>query len=192
MGLLLLICLTTGALAYPQQLDDLVEGSGGLQDDLTSENLRSDFAQPRILRQDFESDYEGSFSYGFESSNGISVEASGGQRQIGDGIGSVQRGSYSYTSPEGRAISISWVADEGGFQATGEAIPAAPAFVQRILQNVVPGISPRSLAEPDVKDSEGLDQEELLEGSGEENLSVEEESAPEPAIAELVEAAVSA
>lgn len=37
-----------------------------------------------------------------------------------------QKGSYQYTSPEGRVIKVEYVADENGFHAISDAIPVAP------------------------------------------------------------------
>lgn len=59
------------------------------------------------------------------------MEASGYQKEIGadpEGSGTVAKGSYSYTAPDGRKISVTWVADENGFQPTGDHIPTAPLF----------------------------------------------------------------
>ena len=51
------------------------------------------------------------------------------QKQIGEKPeerGTVSRGSYSYTDPEGRVLTVTWVADENGFQASGAHLPVAP------------------------------------------------------------------
>jgi len=40
--------------------------------------------------------------------------------------GPVKNGSYSYTAPDGTLITVNWVADENGFQATGDHLPVAP------------------------------------------------------------------
>merc|ERR1711911_329773 len=60
--------------------------------------------------------------------NGISVSESGVQKQIGDKpeeAGTVSKGQFSY--PEGAVTyTITWVADENGFQATGDHLPTPP------------------------------------------------------------------
>ncbi|XP_032587023.1 pupal cuticle protein [Drosophila mojavensis] len=54
-------------------------------------------------------DPDGSYSYSYRTSNGISgqEEGVGGQRVTG---------SYSYNSPEGKLIKNSYIADENGYQ----------------------------------------------------------------------------
>ena len=57
------------------------------------------------------------------------METAGQQRQLGakpEERGTVQRGSYSYISPEGIPISVTWEADENGFRAKGAHLPVAP------------------------------------------------------------------
>merc|ERR1712071_82910 len=62
------------------------------------------------------------YSFGYEGENGIIVSESGVQKQIGDKpeeSGTVSQGKFSY--PEaGVTYTITWVADENGFQATGD------------------------------------------------------------------------
>lgn len=60
------------------------------------------------------------FFYSFQSDNGISQQAVGSYDN--QGKYSVQ-GSYSYTGVDGYPVSISYVADENGYQAVGDAIP---------------------------------------------------------------------
>jgi hypothetical protein len=66
----------------------------------------------------------------FESEDGVRKEETG-KPQLADptdpekGIVTVMRGSYSYTDPDGRLISVTWVADENGFRATGDHLPVA-------------------------------------------------------------------
>ncbi len=57
------------------------------------------------------------------------MEVSGNQKQIGadpENSGTVSKGSYSYTAPDGAKISVNWVADENGFQPTGKHLPTPP------------------------------------------------------------------
>ena len=65
-------------------------------------------------------------NYSFETENGIKVEEFGVQKQIGltpEESGSIAKGSYSYTAPDGTLIKVDWVADENGFQPNGAHIP---------------------------------------------------------------------
>lgn len=67
---------------------------------------------------------DGSYKFSYESANGIKAEETGDVKNKGseNAIQTVQ-GSYSYTSPEGQLIEITYVADENGFQAQGDSIP---------------------------------------------------------------------
>ncbi|XP_043215525.1 uncharacterized protein LOC122378481 [Amphibalanus amphitrite] len=82
----------------------------------------------QIRSQTYENN-NGSFSYSYSTGDGTSVGAVGHQRRIGDGVGTVMRGHYSYLAPDGRHVNITWVADEGGFRAFGDAVPTPPAAV---------------------------------------------------------------
>ena len=42
----------------------------------------------------------------YASADSAVVEAQGEQRQIGDGVGTVMQGSYSYTAPNGELIEV--------------------------------------------------------------------------------------
>ena len=66
------------------------------------------------------------------------MEESGEQKQIGDEAGTVSKGSFSYPD-EGAVISLKWVADENGFQATGDHLPTpppTPAHVVKLLADL--------------------------------------------------------
>ena len=58
----------------------------------------------------------------FETEDKIKVEESGSQKQIGDESGTVAQGSYSFEH-DGVTYTVTWVADENGFQATGDHLP---------------------------------------------------------------------
>ena len=62
------------------------------------------------------------------------MEVSGHQKQIGSdpaNTGTVAKGSYSYTAPDGAQISVNWVADQNGFQPTGQHLPTPPSVSHR-------------------------------------------------------------
>ena len=67
---------------------------------------------------------DGSYKFSYESANGIKAEETGDVKNKGsdNAIQTVQ-GSYSYTSPEGQLIEITYTADENGFQAQGDSLP---------------------------------------------------------------------
>lgn len=64
-----------------------------------------------------------SFSYEYETSNGIKANANGELKQIGEEKGITAQGGYSYTAPDGTLISVTYVADENGFQPQGDHLP---------------------------------------------------------------------
>src|SRR5690349_18046062 len=79
-----------------------------------------------IVSQSQSEDGAGSFSYAFESGDGIKEDATGQLKSIKttktdpatgaqteeDGQGVVQQGKYSYTAPDGQVITVEWIADE--------------------------------------------------------------------------------
>ncbi|XP_065571071.1 endocuticle structural glycoprotein SgAbd-1-like [Artemia franciscana] len=83
--------------------------------------------EAQILSQDFNLDPEdGSYAYKYETSNGIKAEETGKQVTAGDEPGTVATGSFSYTAPDGTVISLTYVADENGFQPQGDHLPKVP------------------------------------------------------------------
>lgn len=74
-------------------------------------------AEAQILRSDSTVNPD-SFQYAYETSNGIVGQESGQLRQIGQEAAIVAQGQFSYTSPEGEPVSLSFVADENGYQPT--------------------------------------------------------------------------
>ncbi|KAF0301446.1 Larval cuticle protein LCP-17 [Amphibalanus amphitrite] len=79
-----------------------------------------------ILRMDSTSNEDGSFQYQYETANKIQADVQGQLKQIGEEFGTVMQGSYSYETPEGQTVTITWTADENGYRAEGDAIPKAP------------------------------------------------------------------
>ncbi|KAI9563143.1 hypothetical protein GHT06_010600 [Daphnia sinensis] len=90
-----------------------------------------------IVSSNSETNADGSYTYAFETADGTKVEESGSQKQVGpkpEDIGTVSRGSYSYTSPDGVVITVNWVADEKGFQATGDHLPTPPPMPEHVVK----------------------------------------------------------
>lgn len=48
----------------------------------------------------------------------------------------VQTGSYSYQSPDGTFITLTYIADENGFQPVGDHLPVPPAIPDQILTSL--------------------------------------------------------
>ena len=186
------VCLLACAAAFPQD-PELLEGSGDPPVELAvaarSSRLDDAFSD-EILRSEFEMSDDGQFQYGFETSDGTAIDAAGGNRQIGDGVGVVMRGSYSYKSPEGVDVIVDWVADQNGFRAVGPQVPEVPEYVRRLLKTLpaapqpavevgsaeataadapssltlpaIPSESELIILSADSADTEAVDEEELL------------------------------
>lgn len=70
---------------------------------------------------------DGSYQYEYESDNGISISQSG----VG---GVVANGQASWISKEGVPFSISYVADENGYQPVGFHLPTSPPIPEAIVK----------------------------------------------------------
>lgn len=95
-----------------------------------------------ILRQAQDISPEGSYSYQYETENGIAVAESGSPQPVGPKgeAAVVSQGQYQYTAPDGTPIAISYVADENGFHASGAHLPVAPpvpAQIQRAVDYIL-------------------------------------------------------
>lgn len=84
--------------------------------DITAEVLRSE----SVVNPD-------SYEYNYQTSNGISAGATGTLKEISkDESAIVSKGQYSYKTSDGENISISYIADENGFQPQGSILPTPP------------------------------------------------------------------
>jgi hypothetical protein len=73
----------------------------------------------------------------FETGHGIVVEESGSQKQVGmlpEESGAISSGSYSYTNQDGSVITVTWVADENGFKASGDHLPTPPPMPEHVIK----------------------------------------------------------
>ncbi|CAH1644287.1 unnamed protein product [Spodoptera littoralis] len=92
-----------------------------------------------VLRYDNNINPDGSYSYALEIDNGIAAAAQGSPKDFGGNppvVPVVSQGSFSWTSPEGQPIVITYVADENGYQPSGDALPKAPAIPDAILKSL--------------------------------------------------------
>ncbi|KAH1002797.1 endocuticle structural glycoprotein SgAbd-2 [Dendroctonus ponderosae] len=83
-----------------------------------------------VLKSSLENTGDGTYSYNYESANGIVSEEAGDVR----GDGTKAHGSYSFTLPDGQHVSVSYTADENGFVAQGSHIPDIPEAIQKALE----------------------------------------------------------
>ena len=93
---------------------------------------------------------DGSFDFGFELDNGVSVSADGDRDDSGEAVD--HQGGFRFISPEGDSYELTYVANEGGFQAAGDHLPVAPAFPHPIPEFVLEQI--RKAAEEDAQSDE--------------------------------------
>ncbi|CAG7828296.1 unnamed protein product [Allacma fusca] len=81
-----------------------------------------------ILSSDTENDGKGGFKWTYETSDGSKAEQEGHTNPPGsDNPGEVIQGSYSYVGPDGKTYSISYIADQNGFQPKGDFLPTPPS-----------------------------------------------------------------
>ncbi|XP_063366658.1 uncharacterized protein LOC134655128 [Cydia amplana] len=110
-----------------------VEISGESQGFVDSRPERPQAAQERAsntLRFDSEVGVE-SFNYAFETDNGISAE------ETGTATNGVQaQGGYSYTGDDGKVYTVTYTADEGGYQPRGDHLPTPPPIPDEILKSL--------------------------------------------------------
>lgn len=73
----------------------------------------------------------------YETDTGIAHDESGTFQQKGpeEGVVSAQ-GKYSFTSPEGEHVEISYIADDNGFQPQGSHVPVAPPVPEAIQRAI--------------------------------------------------------
>ncbi|KAH8303991.1 hypothetical protein KR018_000227 [Drosophila ironensis] len=79
-----------------------------------------------ILRQDADVQPDG-FNYNYETSDGQKADAAGVVNYLGTDHESLAvRGSYSFVGDDGQTYTVTYVADENGFQPQGAHLPVAP------------------------------------------------------------------
>lgn len=78
---------------------------------------------------------DGSYRFSYETENGIKAQEQGEVKNKGseNEIQSVS-GSYSYTAPDGQVITVTYIADENGFQPSGDHLPTPPPIPEAIAK----------------------------------------------------------
>ncbi|KAH8380681.1 hypothetical protein KR009_012379 [Drosophila setifemur] len=97
-----------------------------------------------IIKLESKVNTDGSYMYEYETGNGIKAEEMGYLKNPGvEGEeAQVAEGSFSYTSPEGDEISLTYIADENGFQPQGDHLPTPPPIpveIQEALDKLAAG-----------------------------------------------------
>ncbi|XP_076235992.1 cuticular protein 21 [Calliopsis andreniformis] len=78
---------------------------------------------------------DGSYGFSYEAGNGIKAAEVGQVKKLNETINVIAvQGSYSYTMDDGSTVSLSYVADENGFQPKGEHLPTPPPIPIGILK----------------------------------------------------------
>ncbi|XP_045526222.1 cuticle protein 3-like [Pieris brassicae] len=121
---------------YPNQVQNFAQNA---QAQSFSQNVQSQNAgsQAEILRFENEINEEG-FHYAYETSDGTKAEQNG--RVLPGSTpeeGSIQvSGSYSYIGDDGQTYSVSYIADENGFQPSGDHLPTPPPIPEAIFKSL--------------------------------------------------------
>ncbi|XP_055610531.1 cuticle protein CP14.6-like [Uranotaenia lowii] len=89
-----------------------------------------------IVHSELVQSNDGKFRYSYESANGIQVQEEGHVKNLGskDHEINVAHGSYSYVDPHGVPVSVSYIADENGFQVKGSHIPVPPPLPHELVE----------------------------------------------------------
>ncbi|XP_018334189.1 endocuticle structural glycoprotein SgAbd-2-like [Agrilus planipennis] len=93
-------------------------------------------AQAKTLRSESEVNIDG-YRYLYETDNGIFAEEEGHlQNQGTEGEALKAVGDFRYTGPDGVVYSVSYVADENGFQPAGAHLPTPPPIPEAIARSL--------------------------------------------------------
>ncbi|CAH0715716.1 unnamed protein product, partial [Brenthis ino] len=100
--------------------------------------LKGDESKDQILRSSYDISPEGnSFSYGYETGNGIVSQSEGVVKNPNSDNPALEvKGSVRYTAPDGTPVSLDWTADEYGFRPTGSHLPVPPPIPEMILRSL--------------------------------------------------------
>ncbi|XP_063533613.1 pupal cuticle protein 20-like [Cydia strobilella] len=80
-------------------------------------------------------DGAGNYHFSYETPNGISARESGAPRAAGpEGPAVTAEGAFSYRTPDGQQVSLSYTADENGFHPVGSHLPTPPPIPEAILK----------------------------------------------------------
>ncbi|KAK3921709.1 Endocuticle structural glycoprotein SgAbd-2 [Frankliniella fusca] len=91
----------------------------------------------QILKYSQQQDPAGYYSFSFETENGIQATEDGTVIRPGtDSESTAKQGSFSYPGPDGVYYSVSYVADDNGFRASGAHLPTPPPIPADILESL--------------------------------------------------------
>ncbi|KAJ8975029.1 hypothetical protein NQ317_008199 [Molorchus minor] len=81
----------------------------------------------------------------YETADGIKAYEKGTLKEVGKEVVEVVEGGYEYTDPDGKLVSIKYIADETGFHPTGDIIPLEPNWVKNQLKFIEEHSTPQPL-----------------------------------------------
>lgn len=88
-----------------------------------------------IVKQESQVNGDGSYSYSFETGDGTKAEQSGQLKNLGpDDDGETVTGSFSYVGPDGVTYSVTYIADENGYQPQGSHLQQISEAVARSIE----------------------------------------------------------
>ncbi|XP_075232904.1 endocuticle structural glycoprotein SgAbd-3-like isoform X2 [Lycorma delicatula] len=87
-----------------------------------------------IVSQDQDINFDGTYHYSFEGGDGTRASQEGQLKQTPDGAGEISQGSFSYVGDDGKNYGLTYVADENGFQPSGEHLPQPPEIPPAIAK----------------------------------------------------------
>lgn len=101
--------------------------------------VKEDNVVPILYQHSNGPEPDGSYSYNFETGNGIKAFEHGEpkksvQKDSESEYALYVQGSFNYPSPDGTPISLNYVADENGFQAEGDHLPTPPPIPEAVLR----------------------------------------------------------
>ncbi|KAK3908383.1 Endocuticle structural glycoprotein SgAbd-2 [Frankliniella fusca] len=102
------------------------------------ESFPSQYQKPiAILRLVQDNSGLGDYKYAFETENGIQVQEEGVLKNAGSkNEAKSAQGSYSYVGDDGQTYTVSWIADENGYRASGAHLPVAPEIPEAIKKSL--------------------------------------------------------
>lgn len=91
-----------------------------------------------IISQEQEIFPDGKYKFSYESGDGSKASQEGGLKQIDkETTAGVAQGSFTYQGDDGKTYSVTYIADENGYQPQGEHLPVPPEIppaIQRALE----------------------------------------------------------
>lgn len=89
-----------------------------------------------IVKDDSQVNGDGSYSYAYETGNGISADEKGELKKVGEVEAINVQGEFKYPGENGETISLTYTADENGFHPSGAHLPTAPPVPEAIQRSL--------------------------------------------------------